>query len=256
MNSRTRLIIGSTLTLFLGFTVGMASAQEDRTPPSNPDLTRGEVHFDSSMFQSNIKSEKDLGTLAAGLSPISEQAIAFGFAGKSEPAKFFAMGSLYAEALAYLRGDNPDQAAQRLASIEKEFVNLQAPGSLYNYISRTRNMLVSGRYPPDVMVEFLALFQPLYEDFAKSRGEAQFTLSRAGAWLVDMSLTAAAGDKTLLHQPEKVQYFRQEMQRLNAPKGVLDALNELTRLAAKPELTDGDVSNILKLVQEIQTVLA
>ena len=104
-----------------------------------------------------------------------------------------------------------------------------------------------------MVAEFLALFQPLFEDFAKSRGEAQLTLFGAGAWLVDMSL--AAGDKSLLHQPQKVEYFRREMQRLNAPKGVLDALNELGQLAAKREMTDGDVSNILKLVKDVQTIL-
>jgi hypothetical protein len=256
MSSRMRMVTGRLFVLILGFMVGVSFAQEGRGVPTNPDLTSSDVYFSSSMFQASIKSEKDLGALVAGLSTIGKQDTAFAFAGKSEPAKFFTMGSLYAEALAYLQGNNPDLAAKRLEAIEKEFVNLQAPSSLYNYLSKTRNMLVSGRYGPDVVGEFLALFQPLCEDFAKSRGEAQLTLFRAGSWLVDMSLTAAAGDRALLKQADKVQYFSQEMKRLNAPKGVMEALNKLTSLAAKPQLTDGDVNDILKLVQEIQTILA
>jgi hypothetical protein len=186
---------------------------------------------------------------------VGSQALAFGFAAKSPEATFFLIGSLYAEAVAYIRSGNLDLAAQRLAAIETESIKLQVPSALYNYVSRLRNLVETQRYPAEVLGEFAALLQPFLEEYGVSQSADRRTLLRAGAWLVDMSLAAAAGDKELLKQVSALHYFSSELQRLQAPKGVLDALAEFTAIVSKPDLNEQDVARVLTLVQTMQTVL-
>ena len=81
-------------------------------------------------------------------------------------------------------------------------------------------------------------------------------LFRAGSWLVDMSLTAAANDKQLIKQgkPQLV-YFIKEMKRMDAPKGVLKSLEKIDGIATKDEIDEKDVERVLKQVKKIQTIL-
>jgi hypothetical protein len=211
--------------------------------------------FDSSRFQSGIKSDRSLGSVAKDQSFFGDPSVSFGFAAKSAEAKFFIIGSLYSEALAYLKSGNTDLAAKRIESIEKEFINLNVPDSLFSYISKTHNIVVTKRYSPEAEMDFLSLFQPLFEDYAKSKGEDKLTLFRAGSWLFDMGLTAAAGDKDLLKQSSKLNYFITEMKKMDAPKGVLDSLAEIEKISEKKEISDKDAADVLKLVKNIQTVL-
>jgi hypothetical protein len=244
------------LALTAVFMATVAVAQEERGLLVNPDLSSGPVYFNSARFQSSLRSATDLGTLAQKNPAINEQAVTFGFAEKSAEAKFFIIGTLYTEALAYLQSDNLDEAAKRLAAIDRELINLQAPGALYNYLSQTRNLVERKQYSAEVLTDFLALFQPFFDDYARSRGDDKLTLFRTGTWLVDMSLAAAGQDTEGLKRPGQARYFSQVLQRLNAPKGVLDALERLTRITEKAELTDADMKEVLKLIKEIQTILA
>jgi hypothetical protein len=45
------------------------------------------------------------------------------------------------------------------------------------------------------------------------------------------------------------------MKRMDAPKGVQDALAELSVIAAKKEIADRDADQVVKLVKRIQSVL-
>jgi hypothetical protein len=243
------------LSIFLAFSATVAFAQGARVPSKEIGMSAGESYFNSYKFQSGIKSDKMLGTLAKEQSTIGEQASSYGFASKSEEAKFFIIGALYSEAIAFLKSGNLDMAGKRLESIEKEFINLRVPSSLYNFVTKARNLIQTKKYNADVLGDFLSLFQPFYEDYAKSKAEDKLILFRAGSWLVDMSLTAAAGDKELLRQKETLDYFTKEMKRMDAPKGVMDALDEITKISVKKEITDRDAKEVLELVKKIQTVL-
>jgi len=244
------------LLIILGLFFGtVAFSQEARVPPKDIDISTGESYFNSYKFQSGIKSYKMLGTLAKEHSTIGQKATTFGFAAKSEEAKFFIIGVLYSETIAYLKSENLDLAAKRLESIEKEFINLRVPSSLYNFVTKACNLIQTNKYKPEVLGEFLSLFQPFYEDYTKTKGEDKLILFRAGSWLVDMSLTAAAGDKELLRQKGTLDYFTKEMKRMDAPKGVMDALDEITKISVKKEITDRDAKEVLNLVKKIQTIL-
>lgn len=255
MGTKNRLFIINTAMLLLILTVTAAFSQDANLIPKRPGGGAGETVFDSNRFQSNIRSDKNLGALAKENSVAGDPAASFGFAAKSEEAKFFLIGSLYSEALAYLRSNKVDLAAKRLEAIEKEFLNLNVPNALFNYINKTRNLITTKRYSKEVLIDFLALFQPFFEDFAKAKNADMLTLFRAGSWLMDMSLASAGGDRIMLRQSANLNYFIAEMKRMDAPKGVLDALDEIVKVADKKEITDRDSENVLKQVKKIQTIL-
>lgn len=241
--------------LVLVFCSSTPFAQIPQVNPKDLEQSGGSEYFNSYRYQSNIKSGKSLGTLAKENSTIGEKAVTFGFAAKSEEAKFFTIGALYSESIAYLKSGNKELAAKRLESIEKEFINLGVPNSLYNYIIRTRAMVENKKYSANVLGELISLFQPFFEEYAKSKGEDKLILFRAGSWLVDMSLTAAAGDNELLRQKGTLNYFTKEMKRMDAPKGVMDALDEITKIVEKKDITNRDAREVLNLVKKIQTIL-
>jgi hypothetical protein len=111
------------------------------------------------------------------------------------------------------------------------------------------------KYDPAVLLEFFSLFQPVYEDFLKSKGQDRLTLFQAGSWLMDMGLAAAAQDNSLLKQPQVLNFFIAEMKRMDAPKGVQDSLTEIATISSKKELAPRDADQVLKLIKKIQTVL-
>lgn len=231
-------------------------AEVNRGVPKNLQIQPNEVTFNSLAFQSGIRGARGLGEIAKENTMVGEQAVSFAFAAKSEEAKNFIIGALYSEALAFLASGDNNLAADRLEAIEKEFINLNVPSSLFNHVSLVRNMAQTGRYPREVPLEVLSLFQPYYEDYAKSKGADMLTLFRAGSWLTDYSLSAAANDKALLRQPQKVEYFLKEMKRMDAPKGVIEAWEQIGVIAKKEQFTDEEVKTVLKLVKKIQTILA
>jgi hypothetical protein len=122
-------------------------------------------------------------------------------------------------------------------------------------VSKMRNMVETGKYDPKLSAELLSLFQPFFEDYAEGQSEDKLILFRAGLWLFDMTLTAAAGDLALLKQTETLDYFKGEMQRMDAPQGVIRALDEISKIVSKDKVSDRDVRNILRQVKRIQTIL-
>jgi hypothetical protein len=235
--------------------VGLSFSDEAREGKKEFAPEGCEVIFNSNSFQSGIESEKSLGSLVKTISPLGEDAVSYGFAAKSDEAKIFIIGALYSEGLAYLKSGDMGMAKARLESISKEFINLNVPSSLYNYTTKMQNWMNTEKYTADVLVDFYALFQPFFEDFARGLGEDELILSRAGSWFVDMSLSAAAGDRVMLKQTETIKYFAKEMKRMDAPKGVLDALDKIAKIAEKDEISDKDIEKVLESVKKIQTIL-
>jgi hypothetical protein len=250
------LLLSLSVNVWLGFWAPEQRRHGERQMANTPLGDSGSEAFVAAYrFQAGIQSDTALDTLVAAHSVIGEQAVAFGFAAKPERSRFFILGTLYAEALAALRSGNLDFAAQRLQAMERELVDLQMPRTLSLYISEMRTLLENRQYTGDVVGEFLSLFEPLYAESVRSKATDGLTLFRAGAWLENMVLAAAAGDKAALRQVHTVQYFNQEMKKLNAPKGVFDALEQLSGIMAKQDMADRDVKEVLKLVKKMQTLL-
>jgi len=228
------LVLMSTMT-------AMAFAQEVRQLPTDLQVEKHDILLNSYRLQSAIRSDQSLATLVTAYSSIGGQTLAFGFGAKSEEATFFLLGSLYAEATAYVHSGDLESAEKRLAAIEKACIDLQVPNSLYAYVSKVRNLLATQRYSTEVIGDFLALLQPLLEDYAASKGAAQRTLLRAGAWLVDISLAAAAHDTVLLKQANLLPYFTDALKQQQAPTGVLEALAQIHTIVL--QFTTGQIFN-------------
>jgi hypothetical protein len=183
-------------------------------------------------FQANMVASADWGALVAAHSTVEDQMVAFGFASKPTPARSYFLGTLYAEALAYTRSGDTASAAGHWASIRKEVEPIAYPLAAY---ARQMETLLTA--PADErgestteLIAFMALFEPLYEDYVGERAAPALPLFRAGTWLTNMRLAAAIGDKTALQTPLAVRYFQDEMRRLEAPKGVLDAFSHMGRV--------------------------
>jgi hypothetical protein len=237
----------------LGLPVSVIS--QDKFDPYNV-KTSPTPSFNSDMLQSGIRSPFNLGGLAKQNSPINEQASSFGFAAKSDEARFFLIGASYSEALAYLEGGKLDLASQRLQFIEEQFIEMGVPSSLYTLISKTHNILNTEKYSKEYVRIMLSLFQPFFEEYAQSKSEDKLILFRAGSFLSDIGLVAAAGNTELLRQSTNLTYLSTEMTRMDAPKGVLEALAEMHKISEKENLTDHDAATILKLVQKIEQLLS
>jgi hypothetical protein len=250
------LLLSLSVNVWLGFWAMEQRVHSEYQMANAPLVERASAaFFDVYRFQAGIKSETALDTLVVTHSVIGKRAVTFGFAAQPERSKAFSIGTLYAETLAALRSGNLDLAVQRLQAMEKACLDLQGPGTLSLYLSEMRTLLENRRYAEDVLGEFLSLFEPLYAEYAGSKDADGLTLFRAGAWLENMVLAAAAGDKAALRQVHVGQYFHREIKRLNAPKGVLDALEQLSGMLAQREMTDRDVKAVLKLVKTLQTLL-
>lgn len=215
----------------------------------------GALLFSSSAAQSEIRDTGSLGKLALENSALGNKGTSFGFAAKSPEAKFFLVGSLYSEALALTRSGNLAQAAKRMQAIEDMLVDLGAPTGLYTYTDTVRLHMVSKNYSAKVIADYLSLFQPLFADFAKASSGDKLTLFQAGAWLTDMGLSAAAGDTTLLRQTLYLRRIAGNLKRMDAPKGVQTALDEIAAITAKRKISERDTKSVLRLVKKIQSLL-
>jgi hypothetical protein len=167
------------------------------------------------------------------------------------------MGTLYAEALAALQSGTVAAAAPRLDVLVRALATVQAPRPLAQYLHEMQTVLQSQRYTGEEVALFLALFEPLYEDaYVRTTTREGWLLFRAGTWMENLSLAAAAGDPAALRQggPALVD-IRRTLTQLQAPSEILEALARLHRLVAMPTLTDQDMGTIRMLVQEIQGML-
>ena len=206
-------------------------------------------------YQARLQPQKNLSGLVREHSIRSAQPTTFGFAARSEGARFFLIGSLYAEGLAHVRSGNFEAARQLWTALEKEVLALQPPDALADYLRQARTRLENSQPSPQEIGEFLARFQPLVEAYAQSKGAAQRLLLQAGVWLVNLHLTAATNNKGLLRQTVTVQYFRSELHQLLAPNEVLEALDKMAHIMDKPNIAAADVQEVLAQVKRIQLLL-
>ena len=206
-------------------------------------------------YQARLQPQKHLSGLVREHSILSEQPSTFGFAARPEGSRFFLIGSLYAEALAHVRSGNFETARQLWTALEKEVLALQPPEALADYLRQARTRLENGQSSPQEVGGFLARFQPLVEAYAQSKGAEQRLLLQAGAWLVNLGLTAATNNEGLRRQMVTVQYFRSELHKLLAPNGVLEALDKIAHIMEKPHLAATDTQEVLAQVKRIQLLL-
>jgi hypothetical protein len=168
---------------------------------------------------------------------------------------FIRLGTLYAEALATLASGDVEATAQRLLVLGHTLAQMQAPPVLPQYLHTVHRLFPSqARRPGEDAVTVLALFEPLFDDaYAMANTREPILLFRAGAWLENMSLAAAARDAAALqHGGAALEEVRSTLTRVHAPPETLTALARVQHLLAQPALTEDELRTIQSLVQDIQ----
>jgi anti-sigma factor RsiW len=209
-------------------------------------------------FQVGMARAPELAALVAAHSPQWEPTAIIGFTPQAARTAFFRMGTLYAEALAALNGDAVEAASQRLDVLVQALASVQAPRPLSEYLREQQSLLQSRRYDSAVAARFLALFEPLYEDaYGRAETAERVTLFRAGTWVENMYLAAAAGDAAAVRRGgQAVDDVRRALAQLQAPREALAVLEQLQPLVARQTLTERDLSTIRTLVQNLQAMLS
>lgn len=201
------------------------------------------------VFQEGIRSDVDLGALVDAQAPETEP-MSYGFAAKTTREKSFLIGTLYAEALAYVRSGDIAAATQRWQTMDRALVQTAEP-----LLSYQRDMQRSLQQEPPALERFqalLPLFESFYEVYAAHQHGQTLPLFQAGAWMTNMRLAAAAGDAETLRRGDAIGYF---LAHLDAPKGVEERLGRLGDLMAQERLSEREIKTVLKLVQKIQQLL-
>ena len=205
-------------------------------------------------FQVDMQRAKALGMFVTA-DPVRYPPVV-GFTPQAGRTTFFHMGTLYAEALATLHSGAGEATTQRLDVLVQTLASVQAPRVLSDYLYEMLALMQRRPHAGEVLTTFLALFEPLYGDVYARNNEA-LMLFRIGAWLENMYLASAAGDRTALQQGgQSVEAFRSALIQLHAPPAATETLERLRLLTARQTLTDQDVGTITTLVQDIQRVLS
>jgi hypothetical protein len=203
------------------------------------------------VFQQGIRPDADLGALVAAqeTEPVLKS---YGFSDKTSGAKPFLLGTLYAEALAFVRSGDIEAATQRWQEMDRALGQRAEP-----LLSYRHEMQRSLQQTPPALARFqtwLPLFESFYEyDVnAARRHDQTLPLFQAGAWMTNMRLAATAGDAEGLRRGRVVDYF---LSRLDVPKGVEDRLERLGDLLAKKTLSEREIKTVDKLLKKMQQIL-
>ena len=215
-------------------------------------------HLRTYWFQVGIARATALGAFVAAHPALPEPPAVRGFTPQAVRTAYFRMGTWYAEAVAALQGGALEGAAPRLDLLIQTLASVQAPHALPQYLRALDTLLQSQQYEAVDMARFLALFEPLYEDaYARTARAEGLLLFRAGVWVENLALAAAAGDRAAVRQAgEVVEACRRTFIELHAPQEVLEALARLRALVARRALSDEEISAIQALVQDIQRLLS
>jgi hypothetical protein len=243
------------LVLSLGLNVWWGLRYLEPHPPGDS-ARAGRLHVDQ--FQAGMADAKALGSLVAAHPARWDPTTVVGFTPQASRTAFVRMGILYADALAAIHGGAVESAAPRLEVLAQALLHVQAPPALPQYLRAVQTWVQQRSYTDAVLVQFLALFEPLYEGAYTAADEAErVTLFRAGAWLENLALAAATGDRAALRQGgAMLGEVRRGLARLPAPLEVSETLARVHRMTAARALTDQDIHTIRTLIQDVQRRLS
>jgi len=215
----------------------------------------GSGHFNSFAFQTSLRCGANLAALADSTA-FEGNTSGYGFGADSPEASFFMIGTYYSQAMAYVLGGEMEKAAERLKVVEQEFIALSAPSSLYSYLGRIRNLAETKRYSTEVMADFLAALQPFINEFAATKGEQNKTLFTLGAWMNDLSMAAADRNASVIGQLANLKHIHQMMVQLDAPRGVIEALEVMVTAFTAESFTGRDFAALREAISRIQQILS
>ena len=247
------LVLAAGLVLSLGLNVWWG-LHTWGTPGARQEASDTAQRLHIAQFQHQIQHAQALGTFVAAHSALSTPPIIVAFTPQAARTAFVRLGTLYAEALATLASGDVEATARRLDGLSQTLAQVQAPPALAQYLRTVHTLLQGQQAAREEVATVLALFEPLYEDaYAEAKSLEPIRLLRAGAWLENLSLAAAARDAAALrHGAAALEEVHSTLTRVHAPPEVLAALARVQRLLTQPALMEDDLRTIHTVVQDIQ----
>lgn len=239
--------------LLLGQSVPVMAAKD---PLSNNSEAMEWMVYSSPTTQAAIGRAANIGDAVLANSVLGKSAATMGFAEKSPEAKTFLTGALYAEALALTRDGQFEDAGKRLAALADLTADLKVSPALNNYLVRVNHLIMKKAHDRAALLEMLSLAQPFLDQHLGGQSNDMRFLFQTGAWLSDYGMAASAGEYRFLRQPLMLGRTIREMQRLEAPKGVINALQEIKSLTSKKDLGEIEAHQIQQLVKKMQELMS
>ncbi len=215
------------------------------------------IKFDSLSFQHRIETQQGLPELVRKFIPIQEMSARYGFSEQSRHVNTFVIGSLFAETLALLSIENSTSGVKHLDLLVNDLSSMDVDSQLISQISGIRSIVKEGR-KPRISLRQLAAFQDDFEQYLKDKkgdDTKEIVLFRMGAWTVDFGLAAAANNKKLLKQADKLNYFKQALERIEAPIGAINTLNNIAHIVTQENISDRNTESLFQMVQKLRGLL-
>ena len=220
--------------------------------PSTNDL-----NFDSLSFQHRISTQQGLPELVSKFIPIQEMSARYGFNDQKRKVNTFVIGSLFAETLALLSAGNNTSSVKHLDLLVDDLSTMGVNSRLVTQVSGIRDIVKEGNKPRISLRQF-AVFQVDFEQYLKTKkgkDAKEIVLFRMGTWTVDFGLAAAAKNKNLLKQDDKLDYFKRELARIEAPIGAINTLNNMSHIVTQDEISDRNTDKLFQMVQKLRGLL-
>lgn len=212
--------------------------------------------YSSTTTQAAIGKAANIGDAVLANTILGKSASTMGFAQKSPEAKTFLTGALYAEALALTREGQYEEASKRLDALVDVTAELKVSPALNNYLVRVNHLILKKSHDRAALLEMLSLAQPFLDQHLGGQSNDMRFLFQTGAWLSDYGMAASAGEYRFLRQPMMLGRTIREMQRLEAPKGVINALQEMKSLTSKRNVGEIEAQQVQRLVKKMQELMS
>lgn len=225
------------------------------------------VRFDSANFQANITGDSELISLAHHFRTETQTTSRYGFVNQSPSHSGFAMGTMLSESLSYLISDDPARAREQMTQMSMSLKEVGSPENLQIQLGEARefiqfaqlNNLGSAKAVQQSIASLLA-FQYVYENHLGMNDERQLVLFKTAIWSYNMGLAAMAGDVNAVKQFAAQDQLKpaavvKEMTKINAPKGVMLALEQIEVLLSNKDLNKTQLPELVGVVQQLRGLL-
>ena len=217
------------------------------------------LFYNPADFQSSISSDKPVATLAQNVAPVSQSTTGFGFANQFTILNTFSLGSMFSETIAYSASEEHALLNTHLQLLKTALTRGSVPAEdAVGKIDEIQSILAAdNKGVVDMRAIGLKLSEVLdsYAMQVKEKNHGHFVLLYAGAWSFDYSLAVLAKDPQRIKQKARIEYFKSELHKLNAPIGVANSFDSMLKKIDAKELGDAGYQVLLKEIENIRSLL-
>lgn len=216
------------------------------------------LFYSPTQFQSSIDSEKSIASLAQTVAPVSQSTTGFGFANQHTILNTFSLGSMFSETIAYTASEEHALLNTHLqllkTALTRGSISAENAVESINNIQDTLAADAGDIDMPSIGLKLAELFDS-YAMQVKERNHGHFVLLYAGAWSFDYSLAVLAKDFQRVKQKDRIEYFKSELHKLNAPIGVANSFDVILKNIERKDLGEAGYTVLLKEIDNIRSLL-